>query len=612
MAGSRASCNTTKPQSRKVLQYSLLFLGVMVLIMTSIEPIGQLTHLVFHDRNTTESIIPILLSQSHISVFHDRKPPFWLTNSTVVRIHVPPLRKVFGWPFLQPQSKVVSLSTDANYSYFQIINPKRFYNLCDILEIKIFAKNKRNVMKSHGGDYFFVRIHSPDLQASANPDGGIIDHQNGSYTARFKLRWTGHVRITVTLMHSSEAVSVLRRMRDYLPARQAFDGIFRRGNNAKRVPCHVTPLMFVKSWENTSTEVEFCNFTDPVTRSPWYCTKPKYFPCSSYSHHAGSERGNEVLLRLVSISDRSLIAQPMALNSSGRSLIKVGNLTSHLASSSCLSKPLSQCNMGKIRNAESEAGLPGYYYNNTWTSLKCRTTEYRDNISRCLRNKTMYFLGDSTIRQWFIFIIEQFEQHKLQSVIKDDMGFRMGKDSWKSQEYNLSMHYHHHGFPNRISLVPTTDVHYVANMIDSLSSHGTNTVYFISTGAHFTITNLDFYRNRLRGIKDAIYRLHEHSPDTPIIIKSANTREPTSTDRSNWYHEELNTVLYEEMSGIPNVVLVDVWNMTTGHSSGWNIHPTNSVIENEISLALSFICPKGHKKEKSKKNAKNRHLKNNS
>ncbi len=245
-----------------------------------------------------------LLQKSHISVFHDQNPPNWLTNATVVRIKVPPLKTVFGKLLTRSPTNTSYLPTVGKHSYFEIINRKKYYNLCDVVEVRIVMKNGLNITKSHGGDYMFASIHSRWLKASSNPERGVIDHQNGSYTASFKLRWTGRVRINVTLVHSSEAVSVLQHMRDYLPARQAFDGIFRQGNEAKLTPCHVTPLMFVKSWENTSTEVNFCNFTDPVTGSPWYCAKPMHSPCSSYSQHAGSQRGNEVLVSLVNKMDR--------------------------------------------------------------------------------------------------------------------------------------------------------------------------------------------------------------------------------------------------------------------------------------------------------------------
>mgnify|MGYP006118403415 CR=1 FL=1 len=92
-------------------------------------------------------------------------------------------------------------------------------------------------------------------------------------------------------------------------------------------------------------------------------------------------------------------------------------------------------------------------------------------------------------------------------------------------------------------------------------------------------------------MKNAIDRLHERSPETKVIFKSANTRAPSGIDRSNWYHEELNSVLLQVFSGLPNVIVIDVWNMTTIHYSGWNIHPYDFVLKEEVAVALSYLCP---------------------
>ena len=249
-----------------------------------------------------------LLRASHVSVLHGNKSA-WLTNASVVRLQIYPLRQVIGEKF----TKLIShsnMKTDAKTSYFRIVHHKEKYSLCDILEIQIFVRNKMNVSKTSGGDYFFVHIRSQDLLASAGPEGGIDDHKNGTYTAKFKLRWTGKMSISVKLVHSSEAISLLRRIRDNIPARIAFDGIFKQAENktTAREPCHITPYMFVKAWESGSGPgvVEFCNFTDPLTGAPWYCVKPQNFPCSSYSNHVESYSRNQEVLTLVPETDRAL------------------------------------------------------------------------------------------------------------------------------------------------------------------------------------------------------------------------------------------------------------------------------------------------------------------
>ena len=164
-------------------------------------------------------------------------------------------------------------------------------------------------MKVSGGDYFFASIYDFKSRTSSPPDGGIVDHGNGHYTVKFTLRWAGRVQVNVFLVHSSEAVAVLRRVRDNFTARQIFLGRFVSHSQRTSTKCHITPHMYVKSWENTSRVVQMCNFTDPLTGAPWFCVKPEGFPCSAYQDHSQTEKGGEPLLHLMNARERNLIVK---------------------------------------------------------------------------------------------------------------------------------------------------------------------------------------------------------------------------------------------------------------------------------------------------------------
>ena len=84
--------------------------------------------------------------------------------------------------------------------------------------------------------------------ASSSTDGEIVDLQIGTYLAYFTLKWPGAVNFAVTLMHSSEAVDVIRRFRDAAPARFAFRGKF------------VSP-------DKSQQEEMFCNIALPIVEN---------------------------------------------------------------------------------------------------------------------------------------------------------------------------------------------------------------------------------------------------------------------------------------------------------------------------------------------------------
>ncbi len=177
--------------------------------------------------------------------------------------------------------------TDAKHSFFTVkqVDPSLHYTLCDKLELHIEVRDRHNRLKAYGGDYFWVKIFSDDLEAS-QPADRITDHQNGTYTAEFVLRWTGVVHMKVVLIKSSEYISLLKHHREIGPARFAYDGMFVLGNNKEITPCHITKDMFLGSMESQRSR-GFCDFSDEMLGYPWFCLKPKTLPCSSWAQHMG-------------------------------------------------------------------------------------------------------------------------------------------------------------------------------------------------------------------------------------------------------------------------------------------------------------------------------------
>ena len=151
-----------------------------------------------------------------------------------------------------------------------------------------------------------VKIFSPGLEAS-QPADEIIDHQNGTYTARFILHWTGVISMNVVLIKSSEYVALLRHQREIAPARFAYDGMFSLGNQTEIMPCHITKDMYLGSLE-TQRSRGFCDFSDSLLGYPWFCLKPVKLPCSSWSQHMGVlPRGHEYNNLLMQHEPKSVI-----------------------------------------------------------------------------------------------------------------------------------------------------------------------------------------------------------------------------------------------------------------------------------------------------------------
>ena len=194
----------------------------------------------------------------------------------------------------------LALPTDPKRSFFKVVNTSVTYRLCDTLEVYIEARNSKNEIKASGGDYFWAWIYSKPLHASAAADQ-IVDHQNGSYTAKFRLHWMGDTVVMVQLIHSSEAVSVLRYLRDNYPARCSYNGYFISGDITRITPCHITTDMYLGEPNQVSSTLPkdthpntsqsspmyrtFCDFTDKKTGFPWFCVKPDDLSCDTFAWH---------------------------------------------------------------------------------------------------------------------------------------------------------------------------------------------------------------------------------------------------------------------------------------------------------------------------------------
>ncbi len=125
--------------------------------------------------------------------------------------------------------------------------------------------------------------------SQASVFGEVVDLLNGSYSVRFLLPWVGEAQVAVRLIHSSEAVEVLKRHRDTDSDRVFFNGYY-EGPGPNKTRLSETVNCNVK-WDNNGLEIMgtgdcCCEYNDPRTRETWRCQKPKSLPCSAHMYHS--------------------------------------------------------------------------------------------------------------------------------------------------------------------------------------------------------------------------------------------------------------------------------------------------------------------------------------
>ncbi|KAM7377937.1 hypothetical protein PAMA_013039 [Pampus argenteus] len=458
-------------------------------------------------------------------------------------------------------------TTDPAHSTFTILPGRRDgqqRHVGDQLEVMINMRDFQGRPKKSGGDVLLARLHNPALGAGVA--GQVLDHLNGSYSAVFSLLWEGSAEVEVTLVHPSEAVTVLHRLTRQQPDRIYFKSVFRSGSVSETTTCNVCLR---------PTQQPLCNYTDLNTGAPWFCYKPQNLSCDTrISNYNGG-------------FNQKLEAKEATLFQSNVNM-KVYVPASGPANVSVLPKKKDQ---PEVRSSIVQSGPVGYYYQGAWQALSgtvVRQFSTSSDITQCLKGKMIHLYGDSTIRQWFEFlntVLPDLKQFNLHS--SNQVGPLVALD----HANNILVRYQFHGPPVRSFSVPAIELHYIANELDRLVG-GTNTVVVFGIWAHFSTFPIEHYIRRLQSIRRAVVRLLDRAPDTLVIIRTANPKSLSLTvalTNSDWYSLQRDRVLRAMFKGL-NVHLVDVWEMVLAHHLPHNLHPQRPIIKNIIDVILSHIC----------------------
>ncbi|XP_048397355.2 NXPE family member 3-like isoform X3 [Stegostoma tigrinum] len=477
------------------------------------------------------------------------------------------LMNMIEWP--KPPSSAVPFekSSDPAHAHFVIVNSAKTFYVGDQLQVMLQMYNFEAHPKRYEGDYLQARIHTPALKAGSV--GTVIDNQNGFYYINFNLSWPGKVEISVLLVHPSEGIQALKRLREEWPERVYLQSTFKYHGASETTVCN----LYLPQTE------PLCNFTDPRTGEPWFCYKPKKLPCSARVNHF--KGGYEKNL---------LIGEEKHYFQSGVNIKKpmLTKLPMYITV-----KPYSQTTpaLGKCVRGQPMVSPSGFYYQDQWMSTTCNIHRFDTpaKIKECLRRKIVYLFGDSTIRQWFEYLTQFVPDLKILDLGNPVM---VGPHLAVNLENNIVVEYHPHGPPIQFNSIASQHLQLISNKLDEITG-GKNTVIAITLTAHFTPFPVEVYIRRIQNVRRSILQLLDRSPDTQVVIKTANVREQPPqiiTCYSDWYADQIDPVMRKMFTGI-NVVFVDAWEMTIAHYLPHNIHPGNIIIKNEINVFLSDVCP---------------------
>ncbi|KAI8496647.1 Neurexophilin [Branchiostoma belcheri] len=143
-----------------------------------------------------------------------------------------------GTPWINNRMMKTHWSTEKSHSVPSYLN--RWNHLV------IKTENKRNNTISNTGDFFRGSIISAESKSGAV--GIVTDHQNGNYTATFRLLWEGEVTIRIQLVLPQQTIDVIEKNRREDPFEMVtFQKRFVVGKRNVDTQCNVDPAIFKDS-----------------------------------------------------------------------------------------------------------------------------------------------------------------------------------------------------------------------------------------------------------------------------------------------------------------------------------------------------------------------------
>ncbi|XP_042331562.1 NXPE family member 1-like isoform X1 [Sceloporus undulatus] len=455
-------------------------------------------------------------------------------------------------------------TTSAKYSKTTILNHKDSYCVGEHLMVRLDMYDHLGKRKEYGGDFLRARIYSLDLKAGAS--GSIKDFRNGTYLVNFTLFWEGNVRASILLIHPSEGVSALWAARKKGYGKIGFTGKFLNGTSEVTTECGF----------NLTRNAELCEYLDERDQEAFYCLKPKHVPCDAF---VSLQSYNKPISYLTTL-EQSLLKR-------FKTGIEIPQLFGAIQVVQCKGNKTmtsKECCIGVSSPVPS-----GFVWQNQWHPAFCNMPRFDtlEQINTCLKGKMIYFMGDSTLRQWMealtkrvttLEYLDIYPKEKLQKLLAVDLA----RHIWIQSKKHGHPYVGTHGYTVK-------DHSYVARDIDNVAGDRDTTIV-ICLGQHFRPFPIQLFIRRVVNIRRAVQRLLLRSPDMRVIIKGENIREmEVDQERFGDIQGYAQSVALKEVFRDLNVAFIDAWDITVAYNTK-KVHPLNHVVWEEVNMFLSYIC----------------------
>ncbi|XP_060562836.1 NXPE family member 3-like [Ruditapes philippinarum] len=453
-----------------------------------------------------------------------------------------------------------------------------------VILVRLRTYNKRNIPKLNGGDIIFAWARQ--MYGDGMVPGNVIDHRNGSYTGLIRVFWTGrtnvHLRLVSAVENTCLRYKALYKYGDIVfTLRQPYGlrAVYSYNNSKVFAPCNTNSFIYGSS--------RVCNFTTLNGGMSWYCGLPAggQFQCKDLqSFSLGSFKR-----RARSVEDK--------IRSPGHGIFRIPMSVDVTFKSDTNSSVT--CNERTPLESWTEKSPIGFFLKRLWIPTNCKTNFKHTiaNYRTCLQNRTLIFLGDSTVRQYINFFI------------KDILGLDETIEKGLTFGPNFQTYHGHHTFTNHgITLIyrkqamplhfaggeiPINNIQSFPQILDSLTNSdipGISLVVLLNYHAHFTSYPPEKYRERLKYLVASLKRLFYSKPEAKVFFKGPS---PCISD-SKWWDPYISLVykkiLTEEFTDIlDKVTYLNIWEISVAHNV-LDVHPQGQALKSQLHQFMTFLC----------------------
>ncbi|XP_045194222.2 NXPE family member 1-like [Mercenaria mercenaria] len=475
-------------------------------------------------------------------------------------------------------------AADAKLSTLHVLDsPDKVYDIGEKIYVLATLFDSYGGQKSTGGDHLRARIFNSKLNASA--PGTVYDHKNGSYTLIFEALWRGRSMISASVAYTREAITALYRMFYEVVSVKNILARYKFQNYTEDALCHpdVNHLLACTKYKDA------CNFTRLNSDMPWYCGKPqnpklqcsdwkfvKSLPSKLPSFLSKCEkelldyRSHQGFTSVINVT----VKKPK--QNQGREILQYY-------------QPSIPCAKYKSSKLWYKKYTTGYFFQGRWKLTHCKGLN-NANIQECMRNKILYLIGDSTTRQWYTYIREQYACIQFTEKWTDKKWKRPAGCRIESNNFTVKIGLHCQPFHVGLNWMdPKYTLISISKQLDLISSNE-EAIFVFHIFAHIRSIHFEHFRNKMRIIRASIEKLLQRNNKVKIFIKMPHTFTLQSPGLYDFLGYVFTQILFVTFNGLYDKVIVLDNKDATNSVASATMHPDRFIVSAMVDQLFSYLC----------------------